>query len=547
MTRRIVAALAACGVGIGGCGTESQPVSIDEAIALVDEAALQAHVAYLASDELEGRMTGEPGYDKAAAYVAQQFETIGLQPGGNGGWYQQVPLAAYRILDEGATVTLHLDGGDEALAYRDDFGVGGDPLRETTSIRAEVVYVGHGVHAPEKGYSDYAGVDVDGKIIALFGNAPDTFETTERAYYASSDHKAPEAVGRGAVGSIRLRSREIDEKYPWEKSRDRIGKRPGMTWIGADGSASSYYPEILGSASLASHAAPGLFAAAPQTFEEVRGAIERGDPVSFPLGVEVTISQASEHRRLQSPNVIGMIRGSDPTLADEYIVYTAHLDHNGVLDGSEKGGIYNGAYDNAMGVALMIEAARALVAAQPARSILFVALTGEERGLLGSEYFAEYPTVPADAIVANLNIDMPLFLYPVADVIAFGAQHSSLHLPAEAAATAEGFSLVPDPKPEENFFVRSDQYSFVRKGVPALFLDVGMRSSDPAVDAEALYDDHLRHHYHEPSDDLSRPVHWASAVRFARANARIGYAVAMEPGRPRWNEGDFFGERFAAP
>ena len=547
MTPRAVAALVACGLLIGGCGSEPPSPDIDEAVGLIDRAALEAHVAYLASDELQGRMTGEPGYDKAAAYVANQFEAIGLSPGGSDGWYQQVPLAAYQVLEDGVAVTLHLDDGDVALTYRDDFGVGGDPLRETTSIRAEVVYVGHGVHAPDKGYSDYAGVDVDGKIVALFGDAPDVFETTERAYFASSDHKAPEAVRRGAVGSIRLRSRENEEKYPWEKSKARIGKRPGMTWLGADGAAASYYPELLGAARLADPAATRLFESAPQTFEEVRGAIEQGDSVSFPLGIEITISQASEHRRLESPNVIGLIRGSDPELADEYIVYTAHLDHVGVLDDGEEDGIYNGAYDNAMGVALMIEAARALVAAKPARSILFVALTAEERGLLGSEYFAEYPTVPRDAIVANLNIDMPLFLYPVSDIIAFGAQHSSLSLPAEAAARAEGFTLAPDPKPEENFFVRSDQYSFVRKGIPALFLDVGMRSSDPNVDAEALYDDHLQHHYHEPSDDLSRPVHWESAVRFARANARIGYAVATESGRPRWNEGDFFGERFAAP
>ena len=184
---------------------------------------------------------------------------------------------------------------------------------------------------------------------------------------------------------------------------------------------------------------------------------------------------------------------------------------------------------------------------KPARSILFVALTGEERGLLGSEYFAEYPTVPREAIVANINMDMPLFLYPIADIIAFGAQHSSLMLPAEAASAAEGFSLAPDPKPEENFFVRSDQYSFVRKGIPALYLDVGTRSKDPHVDADAMYMDHMQNHYHEPSDDLSRPVDWDSARRFARANARVGYAVATEEGRPRWNEGDFFGERFGSP
>ena len=532
---------------LGACSPRPEHVGIEEAVDLISEAALLAHVSYLASDALEGRMTGEPGYDKAAAYVAQQFEAIGLLPGGTEGWYQQVPFAAYQLLDEGAGFTLHTQTGDESLTYRDDFSVSGDPLREATSIRAEVVYVGYGVHAPEKGYSDYAGVDVSGKIVAMFRNAPPTLETTERAYFASSDHKLPEAVRRGAVGVIGLRSREREGKYPWARHKERIGKRPGMTWLTRDRDAASHYPELIARAGLAMHAAEKLFANAPQSFDEVLDGIAAGEAVSLPLGIEVTIEQQSSHRQLQSPNVIGVIRGSDAELADEYVVYSAHLDHVGTLEGDGEDSIYNGAYDNAMGVALMIEAARALAAVKPARSILFIALTGEERGLLGSEYFAEYPTVPRDAIVANINIDMPLFLYPIADLIAFGAQHSNLMLPAEAAATAEGFVLAPDPKPEENFFARSDQYSFVRKGIPALYLDVGTRSKDPHIDAGVLYEDHLQNHYHEPSDDLSRPVDWDSARRFARANARVGYAVATAAARPRWNEGDFFGERFASP
>ena len=547
MTRATTTAVLSLSLLLGACSQQPDHTSIDEAVDLISEDALRAHVSYLASDELEGRMTGEPGYDMAAAYVAGQFEAMGLLPGGSDGWYQQVPFAVYQLPDDGVGVTLHTATGDEALVYREDFSVSGDPLRESTSIRAEVAYVGYGVHAPEKGYSDYEGVDVSGKIVAMFRNAPAMLETTERAYYASSDHKLPEAVRRGAVGVIGLRSREREEKYPWAKHKDRIGKLPSMAWLNRDGEAASYYPELMGKASLATHAAEKLFAYAPQSYDEVQDGIEAGDPVSLPLGIEVTIEQRSSHRRLQSPNVIGMIRGSDPALADEYIVYTAHLDHVGTLEGEDEDSIYNGAYDNAMGVALMIEAARVLVAVKPARSILFVALTGEERGLLGSEYFAEYPTVPRDSIVANINIDMPLFLYPIADIIAFGAQHSNLMLPAAAAATAEGFTLAPDPKPEENFFVRSDQYSFVRKGIPALYLDVGTRSKDPHVDGDALFMDHMQNHYHEPSDDLSRPVDWDSARRFARANARVGHAVATEAARPRWNEGDFFGERFASP
>jgi Zn-dependent M28 family amino/carboxypeptidase len=193
----------------------------------------------------------------------------------------------------------------------------------------------------------------------------------------------------------------------------------------------------------------------------------------------------------------------------------------------------------------MLESARALAAAPPRRSILFVALAGEEKGLLGSDYFAHYPTVPTDSIVANVNIDMPLFLFPLADIIAFGAENSSLGPVAAAAASAEGFALTPDPMPEENIFVRSDQYSFVKKGIPAIYLDPGITSSDDSVDGAAITTAFRRTHYHRPSDDLSQPIDWDSAIRFTRANARIGWSIANDDARPSWNEGNFFGDMFA--
>jgi Zn-dependent M28 family amino/carboxypeptidase len=548
MMRLTAAALAFGLLLVGGCQPEPDTTAggIDAAVDLIDEAALQAHLDYLASDELEGREAGEPGYDKAAAYVAEQFAAIGLEPAGDDGWYQQVPLISYRTVAEGLSMTLHRGNDDIPLTYREAFAVSGDPLREESEVRAELVYVGHGVHIPEKDYSDYEGVDVAGKIVVAFGDAPESLESTMRAHYASSDLKREEAVRRGAVGYIRLRSRDDEAKYPWAKFQDRIGKRASMTWLDSDGQPASYSPELLVRAGVSNDTAAKLFEGSPFSFEEVLDALEAGEAYSFALGTEVSMRQQSTHQRIESPNVIGMIRGTDPELADEYIVYTAHLDHTGVLDRGDEDGTYNGFYDNAMGIAMMLEAARALKAVPLSRSVLFVALTAEEKGLLGSEYFAEYPTVPQGAIVANINIDMPLFLYPIADLIAFGAQHSSLIGPAQAASEAEGFTLAPDPMPEENFFIRSDQYSFVKKGIPALYLDTGARSTDTEIDADSILADHLQNHYHEPSDDASRPVDWDSAVRFARANARVGHQVATEAGRPRWNEGDFFGDRFAS-
>jgi Zn-dependent M28 family amino/carboxypeptidase len=258
----------------------------------------------------------------------------------------------------------------------------------------------------------------------------------------------------------------------------------------------------------------------------------------------MTLAARTRIDRTTSPNVVGIVRGTDPELADEYVVYTAHLDHNGIGAEVDGDAIYNGAYDNAMGVSLLLEAARAFAESPPRRSILLVAVTAEERGLLGSDYFAHYPTVPTGSMVANINLDMPLFLYPLADIIAFGSEHSSLEGVVREAIAAEGFELTPDPMPEENIFRRSDQYSFVRRGVPATFLVPGFTSADPDIDGQAVVEDHRKHHYHRPSDDMSRPFHWGSALRFARANVRIGAAIANDDEPPAWNEGDFFGQKF---
>lgn len=535
----VVALLASC--------ASAPPQTLDESLDLIRKRALQRHVAWLAHDDRAGRMTGEAGYDHAAAYVAEQFESMGLEAAGSDGWFQPVALRSYKPKEESAKLVLHGAQGDEALVYRDDFSVSADPVAASTSVRGEVVYVGYGVHAPKLGYSDYDGIDVSGKIVALYGGAPEALAGEERAFYASSLAKRKEAVARGAIATISLRSRKAEERRPWEESKARIGKRSRMTWVNGAGEAADYLPQLRGGAYLSPDAATRLFANAPLSYEASLDAVSAGEVASAQLGVEVTISAESVHETLSSPNVVGLVRGSDPVLADEYVVYTAHLDHLGTEEKDGETQVYNGAYDNAMGVALMLETARAFAALPPRRSILFVAVTAEERGLLGSDFFVNNPVVPPGSIVANINLDMPLFLYPVADLVAFGAENSSLQFVAEASAEAEGFRFAPDPMPEENLFVRSDQYSFVRKGIPSIFLVPGFTSLDGDVDGEALFREHLKEHYHKASDDLSRPIDWKSALRFARAHTRIGYTVASETGRPTWLEGNVFGVRFATP
>jgi hypothetical protein len=543
----IVLALSLC--ALVACDKQSAPVdsSLADALDTITEEKLSAHLTYLADDSLEGREAGQPGYDLAASYVTEQYAEMGLEPGGSDGWYQQVPLATYLLDPDSPSMIVHRDGVDTALEYKELFSMRGDAVRSENFVRAEVVYVGFGVHAPDYGYSDYEGVDVEGKIVALFDNAPSTLPGDSRAHYASGRVKEQAAVSRGAIGAIAMRSQPSVESYPWDRVKQTTGKKPSMAWVGLSGVASGYFPEIEGRAYISVDAAAQMMVGTPISFEDARAATESDSPTSVPLGIEVTLARKTTHERIESPNVIGVVRGTDPELADEYAVFSAHLDHTGIGDPVEGSTdkIYNGLYDNAMGVALMLEAARAIAAAPPRRSVMFIGLTAEEKGLLGSDYFAHYPTVPSASIVANVNLDMPLFLSPVSEIVGYGAEHSSLQAPMSAAAEAEGFVLVPDPMPEENFFVRSDQYSFVKKGIPASYLDVSSTSSDPDVDGEALYEDHLKNHYHKPSDDLSRPVDWDSAVRFARANARIGLAIANDDERPSWNEGDFFGEMFA--
>jgi len=541
---------AACAVlmllAIAACSKEpAAPVtSKDAAIDAVTKEGIEAHLVYLADDAREGRMAGEPGHEEAAQYVAERFAEFGLEPGGEDGWFQPVPLISYRIDEESTTLIAHRDGKDTALQYKEHFTMAGDAVREENLVRAEVVYAGFGVHAPDLNYSDYDGVDVAGKIVALFDNAPAAFPHNERAFYSSGRTKAKEAIARGAIGALSLRSKRAEEYYPWDRVKAQAGTRPGMAWVTLAGEAADYYPELRGAAYISVDVARELFAGTPISFDEAREATEASTPASTPLGFEVTLGRKTKHEVITSPNVVGIVRGTDPELANEYVVFSAHLDHNGVGAPVDDDAIYNGAYDNAMGSALMIETARVLAASPPRRSILFVAVTAEERGLLGSDYFAHYPTVPTASMVANANLDMPLFLFPVADIIAFGSEHSSLEAAVEEAISAEGFALTPDPMPEENIFRRSDQYSFVRKGVPAAYLVPGYSSTDASVDGQAVVVAHRKHHYHRPSDDLSRTVDWGSAVRFARANARIGYAIANDDARPTWNEGDFFGEKF---
>ncbi|MGB5250632.1 MAG: M28 family metallopeptidase [Gammaproteobacteria bacterium] len=527
----------------------ADPAQVPAQAPEISAQALRAHIEFLADDLTEGRRTGTRGYDIAARYVASMLAAAGLQPAGDdGSWFQNLTTVEGKLVEDSAEMILRTaDGQELPMIWQQDFLIGGSYADAETLIDAPVTFVGYGITAPELAYDDYAGLDVRGHVVAFFGGAPEDFPGDQRAYY-SSRSKLENAASRGAVGTVSFNTREAAERRPWEDTINAY-QSPGMRWVDDDGSVQGLLPPIRGGAMLSPDGLSKLLAGSGQTRDQLYDAAETGQTKSMTLPVEMKLYRRSEQIPYQSHNVVGVLPGSDPALASEYVVMSGHLDHLGIGVEYDGDGNYNGAYDNATGIAIMLEVARALATNEPrpARSILFLAVTGEEQGLLGSDYFANHPTVPLSQIVANINLDMPIFTNATNDIVAFGAEHSSLAGPTALAAEAIGMTLAPDPLPEEVIFIRSDQYSFVRQGVPAVYLMPGMTATDPTVSGGSGLMDFLKNHYHKPSDELDLQFDPDAAVRFTRLNYLLIREIADQPQRPTWNAGDFFGDLFARP
>ena len=510
----------------------------------VSGARFRAHVEFLADDLLEGRRAGTRGYDLAARYVATEMEKLGLEPAGTDGtFFQEVPLIESRLVE--SRLRLKREGRAVKLGWRSDFLMRGDPQRTSFRVEAPVVFAGYGISAPELGHDDYGAADVDGKVVAVLMGAPDSLPSEERAHFASMTEKSREAARRGAAGLLLLHTPESERLVPWRRvAAPAEGK--AVTWVHPDGTPEEVGSALAGRALLGPEGVEKLQALAGPGFAEALLASRSGSARPIDLGVVATLEGRSDHRRFSSRNVVGRLPGSSSRLAASHVVYSAHLDHEGVGEARDGDSIYNGAYDNAAGAAVVLEAARVLAGTspRPRRSSLFVFLTAEESGLLGSAYFAAQPTVSPASLVADINVDMPLFLFPMAEVVAYGGETSSLGEIVKAAAAREGVALSPDPVPEQHLFVRSDQYSFVQKGVPAVFLMTGATSTDPTVDGSALLRDFLERHYHTPADDLNRPMDLASAERFIRVVVDAGWTVAQGDEPPRWKGDTFFGRIF---
>lgn len=507
---------------------------------------VEAHVAFLADDLLEGREAGTRGYDIAAHYVASQFAQLGLSPAGDdGGWLQRVPLLQGERQREGAALR-YTDGAGKVVefAFEQEFLPGLRYEEASWSVEAPLVFVGQAVVAPEFDHDDLKGVDLNGKIAVVLSGAPASFGNDQRAFYSSGREKLRLLVERGAVGVLYVGDPDREAKSPWARGAANWA-RPGMRLRDSDNRPVDSWPQIRGSASISVAAAQRLFAGAPQSAEEIYRRLKEGSLQAFELPGTLHIAGSNRLTPLESHNVVARLPGSDAQLATEHLVYTAHLDHIGIGAEINGDGIYNGALDNALGVGILLEAARLAAEAPPTRrSQVFVALTAEEKGLLGAERFAETSGLPGP-IVANVNMDMPIILGPQNDVIPIGIEHSSLKQVVESAAAELGIALTPDPFPEEVVFVRSDQFAFVRRGIPAVYLDGGIHVEVPGVDGRAQLDGFLRNHYHQPSDQVELGIHYPSAAQLADLNHLIGRRIGDADSRPSWNPGNFFGGKFA--
>lgn len=514
-------------------------------------AAMRAHVEFLADDLLKGRDTGSEGHEIAARYVASQFDALGLKPAGdtdaNGvSWLQRITFQKTEFGKTPATLTVTGPAGAKSFPHAGDVIIGINADQPHLDVTAPLVFVGYGLENARLGLNDYAGLDVKGKIVVTLRGYPKGLPSEEGAHLSATKGKIAES--HGAIGMIALNTLQSAKARPWARMV-QFADEPDFTWVSPDGVPFNAAPGLRAAAMLNDPAAQAVFAGAPATIAAIRKTADKagGKPKGFALKTSVTIKADTVSQRVTSPNVVAILPGNDPKLKDEYVVLSAHLDHIGVSaakpgDAADKDRINNGALDNGAGIATMLEVARAMAQSpdKPRRSIIFLASTAEEKGLLGADYYARHPSVPVKQIVGNVDLDMPLLLYPFTDLIAFGADHSTLGPIVAKAVAPMGVKLSPDPMPQETIFVRSDHYMFVKQGVPAVFLATGYANG-----GEKAWGDFLGGAYHHPGDDMRQKIDWTAGARFAEANYRITRAMANDDAPPRWFAKDFFGDLFA--
>ena len=489
-------------------------------------------VQFLAGDKLEGRAPGSDGYRKAAEYVAAAYKQDGLKPGGASGYFQPVRFRVRRIVEEQSSLALTRGSVQEILRLGDDagFSLRVDPAG---NLQAQMVFAGYGLTVPELDYDDLAGLDLKGKVVLFLSGGPPSIPGPLRAHYQSSSERWRFLRRAGAVGTAVIPNPKSMD-IPWERAK-LARLRPSMSLM--DEKLDPTPGQRL-SLVINPDRADKFLEGTNHTMAEILALADAGKPLPrFPLSASLYAGAAVDRSETESVNVIGILEGSDPKLKDEYVVVSAHLDHLGAGRPVNGDSIYNGAMDNASGVASLLEVAASLRGARPKRSVLFLALTAEENGLLGSKYFTAYPTVKAAQMAAGINLDMFLPLHSLRILNAYGLEESTLGPQLRKVAARYGVRIQGDPEPERNLFIRSDQYNFIRLGVPALAFKFGFRTGSPE---ERIQKKWLKERYHAPSDDADQPVNLAGAARFNRLIAALVGQLAGSTERPRWNANSFF-------
>jgi hypothetical protein len=492
------------------------------------------HVTYLAADDMQGRETGSAGYLNAARYVAAEFERAGLARAGTDGYFQPIRFQSRKIIDSGSSVTTERDGSVQALQIGDDIVV--SPRVDTQpAVDAQMVFAGYGLTIPEAQYDDFAGLDVKGKVVVHLAGAPPKVPGAVGAHYQSTGERNANLRRLGAIGIVNLYN-PAHMDLPWS----RIASARAIPAMALADPDLDQTRGIVLALSVNPAAADKILSGSGHDFKEIVAAANSGQPLPhFVIPGTLHVKAQLETQDLVSPNVVGKFEGSDPKLKDEYVVFSAHLDHLGIGPPINGDSIYNGAMDNASGVAAMLDVAASLREknARPKRSVLFLAVCGEEKGLLGSRYFAAHPTVDARQLVADINTDMFLPLFPLKLLTVYGLDESTLGDDIRAAAKSLGIRIQPDPEPLRNIFIRSDQYSFIRRGIPSLTMKVGYEPGSPE---EKIAKTWLAERYHAPSDDLNQPVDKTAAGKFDRLVASLLMRVADDKQRPAWRADSFF-------
>ncbi len=498
-----------------------------------DAARWWSHVEYLASDALEGRNTGSEGHRKAAEYVASQFAQAGLKPAGENGSFIQPVSFQTRQLDESASsLALRTNAGTKNLKLGDDAFIR-TSVDPASSLDSELVFVGYGLKIPEFHHDDFAGLDTKGKVAVYLGGAPPSVPGPLAAHSQSTAERWKAMRAAGIIGTISIANPKHLE-MTWERSSPnrllttmqltdpRMNETPGdqisITWNPAH--------------------ADELFAGTGHTFQEIVDDAEAGKPLPhFAIDARIQAKTVVKRGEVVSQNIAGIYAGNSKP--DEYVVVSSHIDHLGTGPAVNGDTIFNGAMDNAAGVATLLDMAQRLHDAhtKTERSILFVAVTGEEKGLLGSKYFATNPTVPVKSMVADINIDMFMPFYPFKIMTVYGLDESTLGEDAKAVAAAMGVKAHADPDPTRNIFIRSDQYSFVLRGIPSVMVDVG---NEKGSKEEQIQNEWLATRYHGVTDDVNQPVDREAAAKFNDLALRLVERVADEKARPKWEKNSFF-------